>query len=91
MKGMYTEFDHFKVRLLNGRLLAREDFDTTNFVHSRDDAATFYTRAQLDWAMMEYMNSYEAIGLTSPPFQVEMYNWESKIVGIFNPERDNIP
>jgi hypothetical protein len=86
MDQIIPDFDHFRVRLLNGRFLVRHDFDMRDFLHTRGehDIAVFYTRAQLDWAMMQFMNSYECIGMNSPDFEVEVYDCLDGLVCVFD-------
>ena len=71
---------YFKIIFRNCRAMAKEDLDTTDFVHTKDDDAVFFSVAQLKAAERNYAKQFKANGLRMPKYTVVAYDHDDEPV-----------
>lgn len=71
---------YFKIIFQNGRAMAKEDLDTTDFVHTKADDAVFFSVAQLKAAERNYAKQFKANGLRMPKYTVVAYDHDDEPV-----------
>jgi hypothetical protein len=71
---------YFKIIFHNGRAMAKDDLDTTDFVHTKDEDAIFFSVAQLKAAEKNFARQFKVNGLRMPQYTVVAYDHEDEPV-----------